>query len=30
VIGGSGGYVERDGQLVEPDDAARRASFGKS
>ena len=29
VIGGKGGYVERDGQLVDPEDAARRASFGK-
>jgi len=28
VVGGKGGYVERDGHLVEPDDAARRASFG--
>ncbi len=28
VIGGKGGYVERDGHLVEPADAARRASFG--
>jgi len=30
VVGGSGGYVERDGHLVDPDDAERRASFGKS
>ena len=30
VIGGKDGYVERDGQLVDPDDAARRAGFGKS
>ena len=30
VIGGKGGYVDRDGQLVDPEDAARRASFGKS
>jgi hypothetical protein len=29
VIGGKGGYVERDGKLVDPEDAARRASFGK-
>jgi mannose-6-phosphate isomerase-like protein (cupin superfamily) len=29
VIGGSGGYVERDGHLVDPADAERRASFGK-
>ncbi len=30
VVGGSGGYVERDGHLVDPDDAERRASFGKN
>ena len=30
VIGGKGGYVDRDGQLVDPDDAERRASFGKA
>jgi mannose-6-phosphate isomerase-like protein (cupin superfamily) len=30
VVGGKDGYVERDGQLVDPDDVARRASFGKS
>ena len=29
VIGGKDGYVERDGQLVDPEDAERRASFGK-
>jgi mannose-6-phosphate isomerase-like protein (cupin superfamily) len=29
VVGGKGGYVERDGQLVDPGDAARRAGFGK-
>ena len=29
VIGGKGGYVERDGHLVDPEDAARRASFGQ-
>jgi mannose-6-phosphate isomerase-like protein (cupin superfamily) len=29
VVGGKGGYVERDGHLVDPDDAARRASFGR-
>jgi mannose-6-phosphate isomerase-like protein (cupin superfamily) len=29
VVGGKGGYVERDGHLVDPDDAGRRASFGK-
>lgn len=30
VIGGKDGYVERDGRLVDQDDAARRAGFGKS
>jgi len=29
VVGGSGGYVERDGHLVDPADADRRANFGK-
>ena len=30
VIGGKGGYVERDGHLVDPEhDAERRANFGK-
>ncbi len=28
VVGGKGGYVERDGHLVDPADAERRASFG--
>ncbi len=28
VVGGKDGYVERDGHLVDPTDAARRASFG--
>ncbi len=29
VVGGKGGYVERDGHLVDPDrDLARRAAFG--
>ena len=28
VIGGKDGYVERDGHLVDPGDAERRASFG--
>lgn len=28
VIGGKGGYVERDGHLVDAADAERRASFG--
>ena len=30
VVGGKGGYVERDGHLVDPDDGERRAAFGKS
>ena len=30
VVGGKGGYVERDGHLVDPADLERRASFGKS
>jgi uncharacterized cupin superfamily protein len=31
VVGGKGGYVERDGHLTNPErDAERRASFGKS
>lgn len=30
VVGGTGGYVERDGQLVDMDDLARRQSFGSS
>ena len=29
VMGGKGGYVERDGHLVDEGDAERRASFGK-
>ena len=28
VVGGKGGYVERDGHLVDPGDAERRASRG--
>ena len=28
VVGGKDGYVERDGQLIDPDDLERRASFG--
>ena len=28
-VGGKDGYVERDGHLVDPDDAERRASFGR-
>ena len=27
VIGGSGGYVERDGQMVDPADIERRQAF---
>ena len=30
VVGGKDGYVERDGHMVDPADAERRASFGKS
>ena len=30
AVGGKGGYVERDGHLVDPADAPRRAAFGKS
>jgi mannose-6-phosphate isomerase-like protein (cupin superfamily) len=30
IVGGSGGYVERDGHMVDPDDIPRRAAFGKS
>jgi mannose-6-phosphate isomerase-like protein (cupin superfamily) len=30
VVGGKDGYVERDGHLVDPADAERRAAFGKS
>jgi mannose-6-phosphate isomerase-like protein (cupin superfamily) len=29
VLGGKDGYVGRDGQLVNPEDAERRASFGR-
>jgi len=30
VVGGKGGYVERDGQLVDPErDLERRAAFGR-
>ena len=29
VVGGKGGYVERDGHTVDPADAERRASFGR-
>ena len=27
IVGGKDGYVERDGQLVDPDDYERRAAF---
>ena len=30
VVGGKDGYVERDGQLVNPEDLERRAAFGRS
>jgi len=30
VIGGKGGYVERDGHMVDEADIERRASFGKT
>jgi mannose-6-phosphate isomerase-like protein (cupin superfamily) len=30
VVGGKDGYVERDGQMVDPADVERRAAFGKS
>ena len=30
VVGGKGGYVERDGHLVDEADVPRRAAFGKS
>ena len=30
VIGGKGGYVERDGHMVDEADVARRAEFGSS
>ena len=30
VIGGKGGYVERDGHMVDEADVSRRAEFGKS
>jgi mannose-6-phosphate isomerase-like protein (cupin superfamily) len=30
VVGGKGGYVERDGHMVDPADVERRASFGRS
>jgi len=30
VVGGKGGYVERDGHMVDEADVARRAAFGRS
>ena len=30
VIGGKGGYIERDGHMVDPADIERRASFGNA
>ena len=30
IVGGNGGYVERDGRMVDPADVKRRASFGKA
>ena len=30
VVGGKGGYVERDGQLVNPDDLEKRRRFGST
>jgi mannose-6-phosphate isomerase-like protein (cupin superfamily) len=30
VVGGKGGYVERDGQLVNPDDLEKRKRFGST
>ena len=30
VVGGKGGYVERDGHMVDEADIARRAEFGKT
>ena len=30
VVGGKGGYVERDGHMVDPADVKRRAAFGKA
>ena len=29
IVGGQGGYVERDGHLVNPEDAEKRRNFGK-
>ncbi len=30
IVGGKGGYVERDGKLVNPDDVEKRIRFGKT
>jgi hypothetical protein len=30
IVGGKGGYVGRDGQMVDPVDVERRASFGRT
>jgi mannose-6-phosphate isomerase-like protein (cupin superfamily) len=30
IVGGKGGYVGRDGQMVDPADVERRASFGRT
>jgi hypothetical protein len=30
VVGGKGGYVERDGHMVDRADIERRAAFGRS
>jgi len=30
IVGGKDGYVERDGQMVDPADIERRAAFGKA
>jgi mannose-6-phosphate isomerase-like protein (cupin superfamily) len=30
IVGGKDGYVERDGHMVDENDVARRASFGKT
>ena len=30
IVGGKGGYVGRDGQIVDPADVERRASFGRT
>jgi hypothetical protein len=30
VVGGKGGYIERDGHLVDPDDLPRRQAFSSA